>query len=94
MTPRARVFAFGSAAGLIVVGGIAALVISGYTGELVALTLVTLGLGAIVLLVFLEVGLSEDHERAREQERRRKQAAKRDGTQRRRPPTRWPRRPV
>jgi hypothetical protein len=69
-------------------------VINGYTGELVALTLITLGLGAVVLLIFLEVGLSEDRERAREQERRRKQAAQRDGAQRRPPRLRWPRRPV
>jgi hypothetical protein len=94
MTPRARVFAFGSAAGLVVAGGICALVINGYTGELVALTLITLGLGAVVLLVFLEVGLSEDRERAREQERRRKQAAQRDDAQRRPPRLRWPRRPI
>jgi hypothetical protein len=69
-------------------------VISGDIGQFVALTLVTLGLGAVVLLVFLEVGLSEDRERAKDQERRREQAAKRDGAQRRPPRLRWPRRPV
>jgi hypothetical protein len=69
-------------------------VLGGYTGEVVALTLITLGLGAIVLLVFLEVGLSEDRELAKDEERRRKQAAKRDSAQRRPPRPRWPRRPV
>jgi hypothetical protein len=59
----------------------------------VGLTLITLGLGAVVLLVFLEVGLSEDRERATEEERQRKQAAKRDGAQRRPPRLRGPRRP-
>jgi hypothetical protein len=60
----------------------------------VALALITLGLGAVVLLVFLEVGLSEDRERAKEQERRRKEATRRDGAQRRPPRLRWPRRPI
>jgi threonine/homoserine/homoserine lactone efflux protein len=94
MTPRARAFAFGSATGLVVAGGICALVIGGIVGELVALTLITLGLGAVVLLVFLEVGLSEDRERAEDDERRRKQAAKRQSAQRRPARPRWPRRPV
>jgi hypothetical protein len=94
MTSRARAFAFGSAAGLVVAGGVCALVISGRVGDLVGLTLITLGLGAVVLLVFLEVGLSEDRERAKDEERRRKQAAERDGAQRRPPRMRWPRRPI
>jgi hypothetical protein len=81
--------AFGSAAALVVAGGICALVIGGLTGEVTALALVTLGLGAAVLFVFLEVGLSEDRDRAREEERRRKRA----GAQRRPPRLRWPRRP-
>jgi hypothetical protein len=93
MSPRARVFAFGSATAVVVAGGICALVIGGDIGELVALTLITLGLGAVVLLVFLEVGLSEDRERAKEQERR-ETAARRDGAQRRPPRLRWPRRPI
>jgi hypothetical protein len=63
------------------------------TGEVVALTLVTVGLGSVVLLVFLEVGLSEDRDRARDEERRRRQAAKRAGTGKRPPRPRWPRRP-
>ena len=60
---RARFLAFGSAAGLIVIGAIAGLIIGGYTGEIVGVTVGTLGLGAIILLVFLEVGLSEDRDR-------------------------------
>jgi hypothetical protein len=81
--------AFGSAALLVVAGIICALVIGGVTGEITALALVTLGLGAAVLLVFLEVGLSEDRDRAKEEERQRKRAA----AQRRPPRLRWPRRP-
>ena len=63
MSRRARFLAFGSAAGLILIGGIVGLIIGGYTGEIVGVTLATLGLGAIVLLVFLEIGLSEDRDR-------------------------------
>ena len=48
-----------------------------------------LGLGAVVLLLFLEVGLSEERELAREEERRRR-AADRAARPR---PRRWPRRP-
>jgi hypothetical protein len=94
MTPRARVLAFGSAAALVVAGGTCAVVIPGYAGEVVALTLITLGLGAAVLLVFLEVGLSEDRATAEEEQRRRKEAAKRDGPHRPPPRLRRPRRPV
>jgi hypothetical protein len=94
MAPRARAIAFGSAAALVVAGVICALVIGGVTGEALALGLVSLGFGAVVLLVFLEVGLSEDRDRAKDEERRRKLAAKRAGAHSRRPRLRWPRRPI
>ena len=48
------------------VGGVCAAVFPGLTGQLLALVLISVGLGAIVLLVFYEVGLSEDKERAAE----------------------------
>jgi uncharacterized membrane protein len=44
-------------------------VVGGLTGEVLALLLITIGLGGALLLLFLEVGLSEDKERA---ERRRR----------------------
>jgi NADH:ubiquinone oxidoreductase subunit 6 (subunit J) len=93
MARRGRIIAFGSAAALVVAGGLCAALISGLTGELIGLSLITLGLGAVVLLVFFEVGLSEDRELAREEEQRRKREAKREGAQHvpRRP--RRPRRP-
>jgi hypothetical protein len=65
-------------------------VVGGLTGEVLAIALVTLGLGAVVLLMFLEVGLSEEGDRASEEKRRRQRAT--DG-QRRLRPRRWPRRP-
>jgi hypothetical protein len=60
---------FGSAAAVAVIGGICAAVFPGLTGQLLALVLISVGLGAVVLLVFYEVGLSEDKERAAEQAR-------------------------
>jgi hypothetical protein len=85
---RPRVLAFGSAAALVVAGSICAALVGGLTGEVLAIALITLGLGAVVLLMFLEVGLSEERELAREQKRRRQGVG-----QRRLRPRRWPRRP-
>jgi hypothetical protein len=71
MTPRHRIQAFGSAALVAIAGVICALAINGTAGLVIGMSLLGLGLGAVVLLVFLEVGLSEDRERAAEQARRR-----------------------
>ena len=71
MAPRARILAFGSAAALVVAGAVCVAVIGGLLGQVLAIALITAGLGGALLLVFYEVGLSEDRERAREQERRR-----------------------
>jgi hypothetical protein len=65
-----RVLAFGLAAALVVAGAICGILVGGLTGEVLAIALITLGLGAAVLLVFLEVGLSEERELSREQRRR------------------------
>jgi len=67
---RARIAAFGSAAGLSVAGVVCGL-FGGSLGTALALVLIPLGLVAITSLAFLEVGLSEDRERERERERRR-----------------------
>jgi hypothetical protein len=66
MTLRNRLLSFGAAALAIVAGAVAGALIGGITGEAVAIALASLGGIAIVSLVFLEVGLSEDRERARE----------------------------
>jgi len=89
VTPRNRVLAFGSAAAAVVAGALCAVFVSGLTGSVLAITLITGGLGAALLLVFLEVGLSEDRERAREEEQRRKRADARRTPR----PRRFPRRP-
>jgi hypothetical protein len=66
MRSRTRVLSFGAAALLVVLGVAAGPLLGGVTGEAVAIALVAVGAIAIVSLVFLEVGLSEDRERARE----------------------------
>jgi hypothetical protein len=90
VAPRLRVLAFGSAAALVVAGSICAALVGGLTGEVLAIALITLGLGAVVLLMFLEVGLTEERELAREEKQRRQPAT--DGERRLRP-RRRPRRP-
>lgn len=66
MSRRQRVASFGAASLLVIAGTVCAAVIGGGTGEILALVLIGLGLVAATSLVFLEVGLSEDRERARE----------------------------
>jgi hypothetical protein len=92
--------AFGTAGVLAVAGIVVAVLTSGTGGQIVAIVLLSIGFGGAVLLVFLEVGLSEDRARAREDaERRRREEATRGGERlpgraprSRRP--RWPRRPT
>ena len=94
MSPRARILAFGSAA-VATVAGLGAAVAGGLVGEVLAIALISLGLGGALLLVFFEVGLSEDRDRAREEEEeRRTRAAEEAGADRpRRLQHRWRRRP-
>ncbi|MGA2927361.1 MAG: hypothetical protein ABSG43_15460 [Solirubrobacteraceae bacterium] len=69
MNRRSRIAAFGSAGSLVLAGAVCAAVIGGGLGEILALVLIGLGFVAATSLVFLEVGISEDRERAREQAR-------------------------
>ena len=85
MSSRNRVLSFGGSALVVVLGVVIALAANGTAGEAVSLSLISLGSIAIVSLVFLEVGLSEDRERERE----RSQARERE----RRPPLGRRRRP-
>lgn len=68
MTRRSRVTAYGSAAGLVVAGVVCVAAIGGGAGQILGFLLVGLGLVLATSLVFLEVGLSEDRDRARELE--------------------------
>jgi hypothetical protein len=70
MDPRRRLLAFGTCAALVIAGAACAAAVAGVAGEVLTIVLVSAGLGGAVLLVFLEVGLSEDRDRAREQSAR------------------------
>jgi hypothetical protein len=89
VSPRARTLAFGSAAALVVAGGLCAVLVAGLADQILTIALISAGLGGAVLLVFLEVGLSEGHERATDEARRRRRASG-PADARRRP---WLRRP-
>ena len=71
MTARTRNASFGAAAVLIVAGILCAALLDGTTAGVVAIALIGVGGVLAVALVFLAVGLSEDRERAAEEERRR-----------------------
>ncbi len=92
MDSRSRILAFGSCAALVLAGVACALLVGGLTGELLTIVLIAIGLGGAVLLVFLEIGLGEERDRAHEQRRRRGREQQLGGAPRplRR---RWPRRP-
>jgi hypothetical protein len=70
---RARILAFSSAALLVIAGVLCAGLVGGLAGQVLAIALISAGLGGALLLMFLDVGLSEDRERARDEERRRRQ---------------------
>jgi hypothetical protein len=63
---RSRIVGFGSA-GLLVLAGVAcAVIFSGTVGQNLAFALVAIGLVVATCLVFYEVGLTEDRDRARQ----------------------------
>ena len=67
-----RIAAFGSAAVLVVAGGACAALVAGVTGEVLTIVLISAGLAGALLLIFLEIGLGEEQDLAREEEDRRK----------------------
>jgi hypothetical protein len=93
VTPRTRLLAFGFALVLVLAGGACAALVSGVTGQVLTIVLIAAGVAGAVLLVFLEVGFSEDRELARDQERSRSRALRMLGARRGRWVTRRPRRP-
>ena len=96
MTGRQRIAWFGFASLLILAGIGCAVLGGGIAAEAVGIFLMLVGFLGLVMLVFLEVGLSEDHAREREQardaERAERAAAPRHPPNRLRLPRR-PRRP-
>jgi MFS family permease len=83
MPVRTRIIAFGSAGALVVAGVISGILVAGVVGQALAMALIGIGLGGALLLLFLEVGLSEDQARAREERLRRRRAAQRPAEARR-----------
>ncbi len=77
MSKRSRIAAFGSAGALVIAGVVCALAIDGDVGAIAALILIGLGLVLATSLAFLEVGLSEDRERANERKARPRRLARR-----------------
>jgi hypothetical protein len=69
VTRRSRALSYGSAVALVLVGGACAALISGTTGQVLAIALIGVGLVGLVSLAFLEIGLSEDRERERSRPR-------------------------
>jgi len=67
MTREQRIRWYGSAVGLIGVGVVCGFVVPGLVGAIIRLTLITLAMGWVILLVFYEIGLSEDKGRAKEE---------------------------
>jgi uncharacterized membrane protein YdjX (TVP38/TMEM64 family) len=74
MPPRARLTAIGVCALFVLAGIACAIAVGGVLGSVLAFVLIALGLVLATSLVFLEVGLSEDRERARESERSEREA--------------------
>jgi hypothetical protein len=75
MPRRTRIAAFGSAGALVVAGLLCGVLIDGLSGQVLAIALISFGLGGALLLVFFEVGLSEDQARAREERAKRKRSS-------------------
>jgi hypothetical protein len=79
MSRRSRTTWFGFAGVLVLAGVAAGIVFGGNFGPLLALALIGLGLVLATGLVFYEVGLSEDRERAREAAAAEREARRREG---------------
>jgi hypothetical protein len=92
---RSRIVGFGSAGLLVLAGAVGAAVFGGGLGQILALVLISLGFVEAVSLVFYEVGLSEDRERAREEAARRRESRRREARRSdSRQPARLARRPL
>jgi len=67
MTRRSRIVRYGVSIAVALVGVVCGAVIPGSAGGTAATVLVGIGLVGVVSLLFYEVGLTEDRERARQQ---------------------------
>jgi hypothetical protein len=69
MASRTRVVAYGSAALVFLAGVACAVLVDGLTGEVLTIVLMSVGLAGALLFVFLDIGLGEERDLARERER-------------------------
>jgi hypothetical protein len=61
----------------VIAGAICAAVVPGVAGEVLTITLISAGLAGALLLVFFEIGLGEERDLARDEDRRRKRVLRR-----------------
>ena len=85
MAPRTRTAAFSLAAVLVLAGAACAALVNGVAGEVLTIVLFSAGLGGALLLAFLDIGLGEERENAREEERRRRRVLRALDARRRAP---------
>ncbi len=71
MRRNSRIIGFGGSGVLVVAGIVCAVAFSGTLATILAFILISAGLVLATSLIFLEVGLSEDRDREREEELRR-----------------------
>jgi len=71
MPSRTRRLAFGAAALLIVTGFLVIVLVDGVTADVIGFVVFSVAAIALIALGFLEIGLSEERQRARDAERRR-----------------------
>jgi hypothetical protein len=90
VSPRSRKIGYGSAALLILAGALCAVFVSGLTGELLVIGLMSSGFLVAVALVFLEVGFGEERDLEREAEGRRARVKRRIALRRGSRPKRRP----
>jgi hypothetical protein len=82
---RTRILAYGAAA-VVTAAGFGSAALGGLAGQIAGIALVSAGLGGALLFAFYEVGLSEDRDRAEEEERRRRDEPRGRRDEFRRPP--------
>jgi hypothetical protein len=78
---------------MVILGGACAALVGGLTGEVLTIVLISGGLAGGLLLIFLDIGLSEERDLEREAERRRKREMRALDLRRRPRLPRRPRRP-
>jgi hypothetical protein len=68
---RRRILAYGGAA-VLTVAGFGSAALGSLAGQVIGIALVSAGLGGALLYAFYEVGVSEDQDRAEEEQRKRR----------------------